>query len=481
MLSLTSDIIHPSRIIHLSKLCIGSGILALPFAISKGGLVLSPIFLGLIAVLNGVSCDMMVDCKNAVRCQFDVPAEIISTYSRISFCGGGWPAVYTTDFSIIITLLGVCVTYLITFTAMMEDLPIFDVSEASLAWISFVLVYPLCCSKDVSKLAKFSLAGLCCLLLAVAVIILFGIFSYGPKLFKAEGPELPLFSENIDDFATFCGIATFGFGLCSLAFPVEESMTYPQEFGKAVQVALIFVWLVYVIVGDGIAFLFVHDERGIDSNILRNLPLDDTCAHIVRFAMALVCILTLPLTFIPPAQMIEQLLMQCGDFLQKRKTSSFGRFLGYSSSGEFQSLNGNHDMEQFPNSLSIEHISTKFSDEDEIIFREPSRALQLITRGLLLWMCHAFAIRIPCFGLIVSLLGCFTVTILSFVLPPYLSLNIISKRAYESLDTTSSIAPQVVYRYYRDIWMIVFGVLLCLVLTVIVSIQCYNVYFSGKC
>ncbi len=484
--SIQNDVLEPKSStleasINMSKLCIGSGILALPYAISKGGLILSPIFIGFIAMLNGISCDMMIECKNAVRAQFYVPDDIISTYSRIAFCGGGYTAVMITDLSIIITLLGACVTYLITFNAMMEDLPFVNLGQTTLAWIMFLCAYPLCVVKDVSKLAKFSLAGLACLLIAVSAIILFGIVCYGGKVM--EGPGLPLFSESIVEFATFIGIATFGFGLCSLAFPVEESMAYPQEFGQAVKWSLLFVWMIYVILGDGVAFLFVHDERGINSNILRNLPINDVSAHVVRFAMALVCILTLPLTFIPPAQMIEQLLIQAGDSIRR---SSCAIYFGCPPH-EFQPLvnttnvNGS-EMSALSSSVDSQMTQTSVFEDREVVMRQPSRILELVNRGVLLLLCHTCALSIPCFGLIISLLGCFTVTILSFVLPPFLSLSIISKRAYElAADSVSTEAFNIRWRYYRDFWMYVVGVVICVVTTAIVSCQCYLVYVAGEC
>jgi hypothetical protein len=75
-------------------------------------------------------------------------------------------------------------------------------------------------------------------------------------------------------------------------------------------------------------------------------------------------------------------------------------------------------------------------------------------------------VRLPCFGLIVSLLGCFTVSILSFVLPPFFRLKLVSMPNYEAeatgennmailLDTLSTGA----------------GTLLCLTSTAVVARQ----------
>jgi len=49
------------------------------------------------------------------------------------------------------------------------------------------------------------------------------------------------------------------------------------------------VWLVYVLLGDIGAVLYVHDvSKGIRENILSNLPVHSTISLLVRWAMACV-------------------------------------------------------------------------------------------------------------------------------------------------------------------------------------------------
>ena len=66
----------------------------------------------------------MIQSKNEmIRRDYVTPPEATSTYSMIAYCAGGWRALYITDFCIIVTLLGVCVTYLITFITLLSDVP----------------------------------------------------------------------------------------------------------------------------------------------------------------------------------------------------------------------------------------------------------------------------------------------------------------------------------------------------------------------
>ncbi len=473
--------------VNLVKLCIGSGVLALPYAVDKGGLILSPIFIGLVAWWNYVSCEQMMDCKAAVVGVL-CPRQVNSTYSRIAYCACGWWGVWITDMCIIVTLLGVCVTYLITFTSLMSSIPFVDMSNVQLCFIGMIVVYPLAIQKDVSKLAKMSILGLLCVLIGIASITFFGLELYG-ELALEEPRILPLWCPSIEDFATFVGIAVFGFGTCSLAFPVEESMKIPKEFPTAAKYSLIFVWLVYVFVGNGIASLFIHDSRGIASNILRNLPLDATSAHIVKGTLAISCILTMPLAFIPPASMIESMLVQVYDRICGRESSIAVKQVstdrGYTpikggSSSEYTDF----ETERVP--ISITHhlsrsgspslIQYSIGEDGRLEYmlnpREPSNILRYINRSLLIALIAIASLSIPCFGLMISLLGAFTVAILSFVLPPLFSLIIISQQ-YRSDGTRN------IWKYNRDIILLLLGIFTTISATSIVALQCYKSMSNG--
>lgn len=72
--------------------------------------------------------------------------------------------------------------------------------------------------------------------------------------------------------------------------PIEESMTRRQDAPSASFRALLLVWALYVLVGDGAAVLFAGDAEhgGVQGNILQNLPEKSVSATIVRLLMAIV-------------------------------------------------------------------------------------------------------------------------------------------------------------------------------------------------
>lgn len=275
-------------------MCLGAGILALPIAIARGGLLFGPIAMAGIAIWNSVSCALLIECKNRACCPAPSAVHCNSTYSLISFVGlGRWGMIFT-DFCIVVTLLGVCIAYQITFADLLvgEWAVAKLFSRSMLTVVIALLAFPLCCVGDMGKLSVFSLAGLVCLILGVITILLNGAWQFGPMAWEDplyasnSDMQLQLMPTNRKWAASLIGIATFCFGICSLVLPVEESTENKKEFHLAVRWCLCFVWVLYVLVGDGGALLYIHHPEGIHDNILANLPSTSIATLLVRLSMA---------------------------------------------------------------------------------------------------------------------------------------------------------------------------------------------------
>merc|ERR1711871_623092 len=140
----------------------------------------------------------MMECKRAAsgdRC----PREVSSTYGRIAYCACGWLGVYVTDFCIIVTLLGVCVTYLITFTTLLQSVPSVTLNSDELSMLAIVVTFPLCVQKDVSRLSGMSILGLLCLLVGICAIAFFGVARYGQLSTYSATDLLPLWCSSMSD------------------------------------------------------------------------------------------------------------------------------------------------------------------------------------------------------------------------------------------------------------------------------------------
>lgn len=171
-----------NHLVNLAKLCIGVGILALPSSMYEGGIIFAPLGIGIIAIWNGIACNMILQCKE--YCHGEVyPIGLSSTYSQISYSATGIIGSVITDFSIILTLLGVCCTYQIAFTDLLSSVPGFSyLSTISLDLLFALFVCPLVVVKNIRFISSFSLSGLICIFISVLCIFGFGFQLYGKKV-----------------------------------------------------------------------------------------------------------------------------------------------------------------------------------------------------------------------------------------------------------------------------------------------------------
>jgi hypothetical protein len=81
------------------------------------------------------------------------------------------------------------------------------------------------------------------------------------------------------------------------------------------------------------------------------------------------------------------------------------------------------------------------------------------------------------------LLGCFTISILSFILPPLCHFKIVtypaSNRETSSNGSNSDASPD--RSYYIDVIFIIFGVLICILGTTLTAIGVKDKILSGVC
>ena len=266
-------------------MCIGCGILALPFATTEAGLIGSPVLMLIVAILNGISSCMLLRCEKATNF-IDIPNNISSTYAKLGYRACGWIGVYVIDTSIIVTLLGVCVTYIITFAQLMSS--VFNISINNLIIVFCLCVYPISCSENIKRLSLVSILGMGCLLISVAVILIYGFYSYNSDHLIKNSFALSYWPESVSGLLNFIGISTFCIDICTPIFPIEESLLNKKEIYSSILISIIFVWSTYCIFGNLGAILYSNREMPIESNILLNLPNDPLIGTSVRLALALV-------------------------------------------------------------------------------------------------------------------------------------------------------------------------------------------------
>jgi len=267
-------------------MCIGCGILALPFASSQAGLFLSPLLMAVVALLNGISCCMLMRCRRAVDITRS-PSNISSTYAKLAYAAVGLPGVILVDTSLIATLIGVCVTYLINFGQLTQGW--MDFSMPTLICIFAVAVYPLCCVKDISGLAFVALCGIGFLFTSVFVILVYGFGRFGLPEDAKQWSQINFWPASAGGVFNYIGVATFCIDICTPIFPIEESMARRSDIFYALTYSLALVWTTYAVFGDLASVLYSNNtESPLSQNILLSLPSNSEVGYIVRSVLAMV-------------------------------------------------------------------------------------------------------------------------------------------------------------------------------------------------
>lgn len=272
-------------VVNIAKVCIGTGMLALPFAVHESGVVAGAGGLALIGLWNHHASKRLCGLRARLQCD---------TYASLAAQVFGTQAALVVDFCTIATLLGVVCVYTITFAQLLHDTPLAlsPGGVATSAWqetiFCAVLVLPLSVWRELKFLANTSRIGLGALLAGFGAIFYFGVLQFGwwgfgdidgrdagladaPTFSTAPFPSsslslwptlscstdvslsaaVGLFPQSVNAASRYFGVAAFCFGVPPLQFSLQDSMAEPARFTEALRAALAVVWAAYGVCGVG--------------------------------------------------------------------------------------------------------------------------------------------------------------------------------------------------------------------------------------
>lgn len=404
--------------LNMTKLCMGTGTLALPFASEKGGLILNIIGLALIAAWNYYCANCVLRCRDCLppkikrggsdsdierqrvygsiegheRLQRDnrtPPPEGTSPYSEVAWYAAGNVGLMLVDVLMLILSVMLIIAYEVAMISFIDDLPITTGSRKIDIIIPSLIVALLSCSPDVSFLSKFSIVGLLALALSFIVIVWQGLVENGLTGFQSA---LNLWPRDLTAASSWFGVVVFGYGIVPFILNFQESMTNPKQIGPAMKMGLILVLFAYIIISSGVGILF-SPSHSFDQDVLQALPKNSWIGLIVRLLMTFVISVTAPLIVVPCGSMIEGKLGIGKDELYKR----------------------------------------------------------IAIRVLLCVLCTLYSAFAPGFVHIVSFIGCFCVSIVGFVLPPLFCIQLRHNTRKDSMAMD--------YLTYCDVSALVIGII----------------------
>jgi proton-coupled amino acid transporter len=240
----TGSVFHGT--ISVVKICIGTGVLALPYAFQQSGIITGVIVLAFVALWNAYTSSILLECATALRKRgISLQAER-STLSGIARHATGIWGVYLLDFSLFFTTFGVCTTYQITVGQLLSSafeglgMPYHPANQQLMMLAAAILIYPMTRLKSLEILAKT--AGVALLSLFISFII---IFASGYEFPTAAQISPLLYAKSINSFSIFFGIVVFSFGIPAAMFPIQEGMKDPSQFKRSLFAGLGVVYITY--------------------------------------------------------------------------------------------------------------------------------------------------------------------------------------------------------------------------------------------
>ncbi|CCH60361.1 hypothetical protein TBLA_0C05630 [Henningerozyma blattae CBS 6284] len=288
----------------LLKSFIGTGILFLPNAFSKGGLIFSNVLIIIFGFYSYYCYMLLIKCKR---------------YSQVSSFGEMGNKLYgplmqkIILFSIMISQIGFSCAYII-FTStnlnyFFQQYPLTEKLDFNFFLIfQLILFIPLSFVRNISKLSVPSLVANLMIIIGLMIVIYYCVkqFTVDMGFHMANGVEIFF---NRQDWSIFVGTAIFAFEGIGLLIPIEESMAKPEEFGKVLGGVIGCVTSLFILIG---SMGYVTYGEDINTVILINLPNDKVTVQSIQLLYSIAIMLSIPLQIFPAIKIIENFIINYG-------------------------------------------------------------------------------------------------------------------------------------------------------------------------
>ena len=272
----------------------GVGFLALPFAVSKGGIAAVGAFI-IMPIIYWFTARVLVECLyKRHRVQGNV--RVRSSWNEIRkaiwprFGGTMVAAVQCFDLTVIAT------SYLIVCGSLMESaFPSVPLTPALWTCIAAAVVLPSTFLKSLSQIAWLSVIGIAALLSTAGVILWYG------ATHQSQWNLKNLLFWDTQGFLISLGIVMFSYGSAPIVPSVEESMADRSKFGRALALAYIAAVLFKLTFS---IFGFLSFSFATDKIVINNFP--NSLPHVIVSVVFVVsCLFSYALPLLAVFQCIE--------------------------------------------------------------------------------------------------------------------------------------------------------------------------------
>lgn len=293
-------------LMHLLKGTIGTGMLALPYAFSKAGIVGGPAYMTFIAVVAMIGMNFLLMAnqqlcrvENKRRLDYGDLCELAFKNGPVAFLRrkAHWGKMCI-NVLLVFTQMGFCAIYFVfiaeSFESVLQDFGVDDALSVRI-WISilFLPILMLCMIRNLAVLSVFSMAANVFLLIGI-VVIFYALFDHIPSPKKLDA------FKSFSDFPLFFGSAIYSCEGIGLVLPLENKMRKKSEFKYVLNGSMTFIFCLYVVFG-----FLGYNKYGDDiaSSISYSLP-EKWYYSATKIAFALAIYITYALQFFVPVKIL---------------------------------------------------------------------------------------------------------------------------------------------------------------------------------
>ena len=287
-----------AAVVALVKLCVGTGIMAMPWAFAAGACLSAP-GMAAIGLWNFVTARTILTVADKFKGQIQPNKDAFSQVADLAL-GKPWGATLL-RLSLIPVLFGVCASMQITAADLLTSV-MSRISYTAFALLTFFPLIPLALQRNLRGAAFISGLALLTLFVGILFVVYYGLHEHGLASIPSRFTELPSSTE----LAEFYGVASFSFGFQGIILPVRDGMRYPSKSPLALALAACIVVFIYIVVGILGASLYWKD--GVMQLMTLNLPPHAPLAISVKILSAASALLSYPITYYPLVEMLTALI-----------------------------------------------------------------------------------------------------------------------------------------------------------------------------
>ncbi|CAK9293598.1 unnamed protein product [Gordionus sp. m RMFG-2023] len=298
---------------------VGSGIIGMPYAIKKSGIGLGIIFLLLVAFSSDYSLVLLVKGGQLAGTS-NYQDLVLSSFGKIGFFILSiiqfiYPFIAIISYNVII---GDTIPKVLRRLAHVENDNILGNRYFIVFLASVLVTLPLSLSKDIGRLAKISLASLCCVLFLLIVIISRAI-TLSPSIPATK--DAWIFANN--GIIESLGIMVFAFMCHHNSFLLYDSLDNPtQSRWNLVTHFSVFISALVTLMFGVIGYVIFTGYT--EGDILENFCKDDDLINITRFIYTVTIMLTYPIECFVCREVIERVLFSYKTFSLQRHITITG-------------------------------------------------------------------------------------------------------------------------------------------------------------